>query len=67
MTELPIYDLVINNGLFAQMVEDPDILGQMSDAWKNFVESGQIWALLIGVFFWLYFCFFYSFLEQLKL
>ncbi|WP_330204815.1 hypothetical protein [Cyanobacterium sp. Dongsha4] len=51
MTELPIYDLVINNGLLAQMIEDPDILGQMSDAWKNFVESGQIWALLIGVFF----------------
>ncbi|MBD2393801.1 hypothetical protein H6G11_05980 [Cyanobacterium aponinum FACHB-4101] len=50
MTELPIYDLVVNNGLLAQ-IQDPDILGQMSDAWKNFVESGQIWALLIGVFF----------------
>lgn len=49
--ELSIYDLVINNGILAQMVKDPDILGQISDAWKNFIESGQVWALLIGVFF----------------
>lgn len=44
-------DLIVNISFIAQMVKDPDILGQMSDAWKNFVESGQIWALLIGVFF----------------
>lgn len=52
--ETSIYDLVINNsmsGIFAQIIEDPDIIGQMSDAWKHFVESGQVWALLIGVFF----------------
>jgi hypothetical protein len=49
--ELSIYDLMSNSGILAQMVEDPDIIGQMSDAWKNFVESGQVWALLIGVFF----------------
>lgn len=33
---------------FAQYVEDPDILGQIQTAWKNFVESGRIWALGIG-------------------
>ena len=35
----------------AQVIEDPDIIGQMQDAWNNFIETGQVWALLIGVFF----------------
>ncbi len=37
--------------VLAQKIEDPDILGQMQDAWHNFIESGQVWALLIGTFF----------------
>ncbi len=37
--------------ILAQMIEDPDVLGQMQDAWNNFIETGQVWALLIGVFF----------------
>ncbi|MEM7592221.1 MAG: hypothetical protein AAF383_11995 [Cyanobacteria bacterium P01_A01_bin.83] len=37
--------------LLAQMIEDPDILGQIQDAWYNFIDSGQVWALLIGTFF----------------
>lgn len=37
--------------VLAQAIEDPDVLGQMQDAWNNFVETGQVWALLIGVFF----------------
>ena len=37
--------------LLAQQIEDPDILGQMQDAWYNFIDSGQVWALLIGAFF----------------
>lgn len=37
--------------VLAQAIEDPDILGQMQDAWNNFIETGQVWALLIGVFF----------------
>lgn len=49
--DLSIHDLINHTGLLAQMIEDPDILGQMSSAWKNFIESGQVWALLIGVFF----------------
>jgi hypothetical protein len=28
---------------------DQDILGDMGSAWSNFVGSGQIWALLIGI------------------
>lgn len=37
--------------LLAQQIEDPDVLGQMQDAWYNFIDSGQVWALLIGTFF----------------
>ena len=42
---LPIVDIL------AQRIEDPDILGQIQDAWTNFIKSGQGWALLIGMFF----------------
>jgi|688.fasta_scaffold34151_2 hypothetical protein len=28
---------------------DQDILGDLSDAWNNFVDSGQVWALIIGI------------------
>ena len=28
---------------------DQDILGDMGDMWNNFVDSGQIWALLFGI------------------
>lgn len=44
-SQLPIAWLVL-----AQYFEDPDILGQMQDAWNYFVSSGQVWALLIGFF-----------------
>ena len=39
------------SSLLAQQIEDPDVLGQMQDAWYNFIDSGQVWALLIGAFF----------------
>ncbi|MBW4648451.1 MAG: hypothetical protein KME06_07090 [Kastovskya adunca ATA6-11-RM4] len=35
--------------VLAQAIEDPDVLGQMQDAFNNFIESGQVWALLIGL------------------
>lgn len=37
--------------ILAQTFDDVDILGNMQDAWNNFITSGQVWALLIGVFF----------------
>lgn len=37
--------------VLAQVIEDPDIIGQMQAAWNNFIESGQVWAFLIGIFF----------------
>ena len=39
------------SSLLAQSIEDPDIIGQIQDAWYNFVDSGQVWALLFGMFF----------------
>lgn len=37
--------------ILAQTFEDVDIIREMEDAWNNFIETGQVWALLIGVFF----------------
>lgn len=28
---------------------DEDILGDLSNAWHIFIDSGQVWALLIGI------------------
>ena len=39
----------VNWTVLAQNVTDPDLLGQIQKAWNNFVETGQIWALLIGL------------------
>ena len=43
--------LIPLSSILAQVIEDPDILGQIQDAWHNFIDSGQVWAMLIGVFF----------------
>lgn len=32
----------------AQQIEDPDIIGKFQKSWRNFIESGQVWALGIG-------------------
>jgi len=29
--------------------KEVDVLAQMQDAYNNFIESGQVWALLIGL------------------
>ncbi|MFM7219895.1 MAG: hypothetical protein ACKO21_06750 [Nodosilinea sp.] len=28
---------------------DQDILGDLSDAWTHFIDSGQVWAMVIGI------------------
>ncbi len=33
----------------AQQITDPDVLGQMQKAFTHFVQTGQAWALLIGL------------------
>ncbi len=40
-----LYDFGV---VLAQRVEDPDVLGKMQSGFKNFIESGQVWALGIG-------------------
>ena len=37
------------NLILSQTVKDPKVLDQMQNAWNNFVETGQIWALIIGI------------------
>ncbi|QDZ39589.1 hypothetical protein FRE64_06380 [Euhalothece natronophila Z-M001] len=39
-----------NTVVIAQAIEDPDVLQQIEDGWNNFIESGQVWALIIGFF-----------------
>ncbi|AFY53395.1 hypothetical protein Riv7116_0810 [Rivularia sp. PCC 7116] len=39
----------VNWTVLAQTVSDPDLMGQVQKAWNNFVQTGQIWALLIGL------------------
>ena len=41
--------IAVNLTVLAQNVSDPDVLGQMQKAFNNFVETGQVWALLIGL------------------
>jgi len=36
--------------VIAQTVRDPEVLNQIRDGWNNFIDSGQVWALLIGLF-----------------
>lgn len=42
--------LPINWTLVAQSITDQDLLGNMQRAFSNFVQSGQAWAMLIGLF-----------------
>jgi hypothetical protein len=44
-------DLLTNNSFLAQILHDVDIMQDMSDTWNNFIETGQVWAFLIGIFF----------------
>ncbi|MGB3535306.1 MAG: hypothetical protein WBA13_17545 [Microcoleaceae cyanobacterium] len=34
--------------VLAQQV-DVDIVGDFQNAWSNFIETGQVWAFLIGI------------------
>ena len=44
-----IWHSVLNSLVIAQNITDPDLLGQIQKAFNNFVQSGQVWALLIGL------------------
>ncbi|TVQ46425.1 MAG: hypothetical protein EA365_05320 [Gloeocapsa sp. DLM2.Bin57] len=36
--------------IFAQRVEDPQVLDQIKENFDYFIQSGQVWALGIGFF-----------------
>ncbi|WP_414549794.1 hypothetical protein [Anabaena sp. CCY 0017] len=44
-----VWQLPVNLTMLAQSINDPDVVGQMQQAWNNFVLTGQVWALLIGL------------------
>ncbi len=46
---LLVWKLPLNSPVLAQTVTDPDIMGQMQRSFNHFVQSGQVWALIIGV------------------
>jgi hypothetical protein len=33
----------------AQAINDPDLIGQIQKTWSHFIQTGQVWALLIGL------------------
>ncbi len=39
----------LNCIVVAQVIKDPDLLGTWNKSFDNFIESGQVWALLIGL------------------
>ena len=43
------WQLPVDLTVVAQQISDPDILGKMQKAFNQFVQTGQIWALLIGL------------------
>lgn len=51
MADVHHSDIIPQITILAQKIEDPDVIGQIQDAWFNFIDSGQAWALAIGVFF----------------
>ncbi|WP_414564696.1 MULTISPECIES: hypothetical protein [unclassified Anabaena] len=44
-----VWQLPVNLTMLGQHINDPDLLGQIQHNWNNFVQTGQIWALLIGL------------------
>ncbi len=45
---LPASPALQTEAIVAQVFRQ-DVLGDIRKGWNNFVESGQIWALLIGL------------------
>jgi hypothetical protein len=43
------WHLSVYSTTIAQTIKDPDIIGQMQTAFNHFIQTGQVWALLIGL------------------
>ncbi len=44
-----VRNLAVNSTVLAQYIHDPDTLGQIQNGFSHFIQSGQAWALLIGL------------------
>jgi len=44
-----LWHLPVNLIALAQTITDPDLMGQMQKSWSHFIQTGQVWALLIGL------------------
>ncbi|AFZ58081.1 hypothetical protein H6G54_15845 [Anabaena cylindrica FACHB-243] len=44
-----LWHLPVDITFLAQQVRDADLMGQVQRNWNHFVQTGQIWALLIGL------------------
>jgi hypothetical protein len=49
LISLNIGHLPISWTIVAQQITDPNVLGQIQKAFSHFVQTGQVWALLIGL------------------
>ncbi len=45
------HDVTSTGHLLAQTIEGPGIGERTQEAWSNFVDSGQIWAFIVGLGF----------------
>ncbi|MBW4617597.1 MAG: hypothetical protein KME21_31220 [Desmonostoc vinosum HA7617-LM4] len=44
-----LWHLPVNLTWLAQTIHDPNVVGQIQKTWSHFVQTGQVWALLIGL------------------
>lgn len=44
-----VWQMPVKAIVLAQNITDPDLLGQIQKTWAHFIQTGQIWALLIGL------------------
>lgn len=44
-----LWHLPVNLTVLAQTITDPDLMGQIQKSWNHFIQTGQVWALLIGL------------------
>ncbi|MFK0731818.1 MAG: hypothetical protein ACFKPT_31925 [Gloeotrichia echinulata GP01] len=44
-----LWHLPVDASFLAQQIKDPDVLGQIQHFWNQFLQTGQAWALLIGL------------------
>jgi hypothetical protein len=49
LSETWLYHPAMINIMAAITEKDVDIIGQVQDAYHNFVVTGQVWALIIGI------------------